>query len=156
MTEAAVRMPWSLDSNIVLYCHDTSPAAASKRERSRVLLSESLALKNCLAGQVCGEVFRVLHSKLRLPPPEVLDFMDGLMAGHKIAQTDAAIFKRAMQLSTQTQRQFWDCLIIATCAAQGVKRLYTEDTGAEPHAALGVELVNPFLMENWDEAFHAV
>ncbi len=146
-------MLWSLDSNIVLYCHDSSPQAALKRERSRALLSESMSRRSVLAAQVCGEVFRVLHSKLRLPPLEVLDFMNGLMDRHSIAQADAAVFKSAMQLSAQTQRQFWDCLIIATCAAQGVKRLYTEDTGGLPRTMLGVELINPFLTEDWNADF---
>jgi predicted nucleic acid-binding protein len=153
MTSASAKLVWSLDSNIVLYCHDHTPEAATKKRRAQMLLAASIAHRNVLAGQVCGEVFRVLHSKVRLPALRVMDFMSKLIDQHAIAVADATVFSQAMELSIQTKRQFWDCLIIATCAAQGVKRLYTEDTGAEPHVVLGLELVNPFLMENWDEAF---
>jgi predicted nucleic acid-binding protein len=151
MTDKRTVSSWSLDSNILLYCYDDSPVAALKKQRSQKLLALSTACGNVLAGQVCGEVFRVLHSKLRLPSSQVLDFMSHLIKQHKVVASDAAVLVQAMQSSTQTNRQFWDCLIIATCAAQGVKRLYTEDTGAEPHTVLGVELVNPFLREDWDD-----
>ncbi len=45
--------------------------------------------------------------------------------------------------SRRTGAQFWDALILATCAEHGVKRLYTEDFGPQKQA-LGVVLVNPF------------
>lgn len=152
MTKPVSGRSWSLDSNIILYSIDESPAALLKRERSQTLLSLSMAQGNVLAAQVCGEVFRVLHSKLRLPPLGVLDFLNRVMDCHQVAQASPAVFKAAMYLCAQTKRQFWDCVIIATCAEHGVKRLYTEDTGAEPYTVLGLELVNPFILENLDEA----
>lgn len=153
MTDASVQQAWSIDSNIVLYCYDTSPEAALKRQRASQLVQESISRRNVLAAQVCGEVFRVLHSKMRQPSAQVLQFMNELMAAHRIAQADSATLAQAMSCCVKTNRQFWDCLIIASCAVHGIKRFYTEDTGTEPHTVMGVELVNPFLMEDWDEAF---
>jgi predicted nucleic acid-binding protein len=143
-------MGWSLDSNIILYCLDDDPLAQQKKLRSQTLVSESLARQNILANQVCGEVFRVMHSKLQLPSAQALQFLERVIDGHRLVQASPDVLKQAMRLAVQSRRQFWDCLIIATCAAAGVKRLYTEDTGSLPHLVLGVELVNPFLLESWD------
>jgi predicted nucleic acid-binding protein len=151
MIEAFAKRTWSLDSNILLYCHDRAPSAAAKRLRSQKLLALSMTQGNVLASHVCGEVFRVLHSKLHLPPLQVLDFMNTIMDQHIVAVANEEACKQAMQLAARTKRQYWDCLIIATCAARGVTRLYTEDTGTEPHTVLGVELFNPFLQEDWDD-----
>ncbi len=144
-------MTSSLDSNIIMYSFDERDQR--KQAIACDLVAQSMTRKAKLATQVCGEVFRRLSAPTALAVGNPWFALDTLMSSHELIHADGQIFIRAMKIAQATKRQFWDCLVIATCAAQGVKRLYTEDTGAAPHTVLGVELVNPFLMENWDEAF---
>jgi predicted nucleic acid-binding protein len=144
-------MTSSLDSNIIIYSFDERDLR--KQSIALDLVSHSMMRKAKLATQVCGEVFRRLSAPTGLSVGNPWFALETLMSSHDLIHADATVFKRAMQLAHETRRQFWDCLVIATCAAQDIKRLYTEDTGAEPHTVMGVELVNPFLMEDWDEAF---
>jgi predicted nucleic acid-binding protein len=49
----------------------------------------------------------------------------------------------ARELATLHQYQFWDALIIATCAENNIQGLYSEDQGSLPKP-LGVRVINPF------------
>ena len=49
----------------------------------------------------------------------------------------------ALKLAAAQQLQYWDALIIATCAEHGVKQLYTED-GPGIAKPLGVRCTDPF------------
>lgn len=145
-------MTCSLDSNVIMYSFGERDS--HKQLIAIELVSQSILRRAKLATQVCGEVFRRLNAPVGLSPTaNPWHALDMLMSSHEMIHADAMVFKHAMQVAHETKRQFWDCLIIATCAAQGVKRLYTEDTGSEPHVVMGVELVNPFLMEDWRHAF---
>lgn len=132
----------SLDSNIFLYAF----LGQDERKQSvaRDLVNAAQAGRHSVALQVMGEVF----NRLRRP-----DAVNAAMAEKLVLQEFAPFalqgatptaFAAAMRLSARTGRQFWDSLIIATCAEHGVETLYTEEQGPEPHTALGVRLVNPF------------
>ena len=56
-----------------------------------------------------------------------------------LTQTKAA----ALALATTHQVQYWDALIIASCAEHGVKQFYTED-GPGITKPLGVRCTDPF------------
>jgi predicted nucleic acid-binding protein len=49
----------------------------------------------------------------------------------------------ALTLATDRQMQYWDALIIAICAENGVKKLYSEDLPG-PIKPLGVYCVTPW------------
>jgi predicted nucleic acid-binding protein len=61
----------------------------------------------------------------------------------KPATTSTEAFTRAMGYAQRSGTQFWDALILATCAEHGVTKLYTEDIGAQ-RQALGIGLIQPF------------
>jgi predicted nucleic acid-binding protein len=145
-------MTTSLDSSIIIYSFDERDLR--KQLVARELVAQSMVHRAKLAAQVCGEVFRRLSAPAGLAVGNPWFALDTLMSSHDLIHADAPVFRRAMQLAHESKRQFWDCLIIATCAAHGVRRLFTEDTGSEPRRVMGVSLVNPFLMDKWDEAFH--
>lgn len=142
----------SLDSNILLYTLDQG--APAKREIATRLLKVARFHAWPLAGQVIGEVYRRVQGRgWQWTHQQAKGWVDLQLQHHAVLPANSNCYLSALNEAGATNRQFWDCLIITACAAQGVKRLYTEDTGAEPHVVLGVELVNPFLMENWDETF---
>jgi predicted nucleic acid-binding protein len=141
MTEADA--PWSLDSNIFLYAIDSSDLR--KKSIALRLWEQSALAKNVLPTQVVGEVFRAARTRFGLTGLAALAFTSELSNYHRMAPATQPTFEQAMSESARTNRQFWDCLIIATCAEHGVKTLYTEDTAGQPHTVLGVKLVNPFV-----------
>lgn len=140
MTEAD--SPWSLDSNIFLYAIDSTDL---RKKNIALRLWERSALgNNVLTTQVLGEVFRAARARFAFNGAAALAFAAELSNYHRMLHAAQPTFERAMSESARTNRQFWDCLIIATCAEHGVKTLYTEDTAGTPHTVLGVKLVNPF------------
>ena len=135
---------FSLDTNILIYATDAT--APQKMAIARRLLGEAIDTRAILSTQVLGELFRFMSNQ-KFGPYAAIDALklcSELTPQLNIVAADADVFVTAMQLATQFKRQFWDCLIVATCAAHGVKTLYTEDLGGTPHKLLGVQLVNPF------------
>jgi predicted nucleic acid-binding protein len=132
----------SLDSNIFLYSFDYRDPVKQKIAAQWVLASTQGGF--VLATQVLGEVFRKLRTDARFGVP-ALNAVQLMLQTHRVEAATQQTFETALLLSTQSHRQFWDCLIIATCAEHGVKTLYTEDTAGQPHTVMGVKLVNPFI-----------
>ncbi len=140
----------SLDSNILLYTLDEN--APAKRDAAVRLLKLARFHKWPLSGQVIGEVYRRVQGRgWQWTHDQAKTWVDLLLRHNTVLPASTENYLSALKLAGNSNRQFWDCLIIASCAAHGVKRLYTEDTGAEPHTILGVELINPFLREDWDD-----
>ena len=98
-----------------------------------------------VALQVMGEVFNRLRRPDGISAPLAEKLVAQEFSHFELLNATPAVFAAAMRLSARTGRQFWDSLILATCAEHGVKTLYTENQGPQPHAALGVRLVNPFI-----------
>lgn len=144
-----IERPFSLDSNVVLYAL-LKQGSNLKQQTAWELLAVAEFDQAPICCQVMEETLRVLSRPKVLASGSaqartaahllVKDAFEGL----NLVAASANAFKTALALSASTQRQFWDCLIIATCAEHGVKTLYTEDVGGLPHKVLGVALVNPF------------
>lgn len=138
----------SLDSNIFIY------AFLGQDERKRAialdLLNAAQVQRHMVALQVMGEVFNRLRRPDGIAAPMAAKLVTREFAHFELQPATPAVFTAAVQLAARTGRQFWDSLIIATCAEYGVKTLYTEDQGPEPHVVLGVRLINPF-QNNWGQ-----
>lgn len=135
---------FSLDSNIYIYSLD--PTDGRKQKIAHALIAAAQRQHAPIVTQVIGEIFKAMCSVQNVPSAhtEALQFGQALAQALPVIHADSDIFLAAMQLCARYKRQFWDCLIVATCAAHGVKTLYTEDLGGTPHQLLGVQLVNPF------------
>lgn len=134
--------PSSLDSNIFIYAYlgqdDRKHVAARK------LVNAAQGGRHVVALQVMGEVFNRLRRPNGISATQAERLVQREFGQFSLQAATGPAFAAAMRLSARTGRQFWDSLIIATCAEHGVKTLYTENQGPAPHAALGVRLVNPF------------
>lgn len=132
----------SLDSNIFIY------AFLGQDDRKRAialdLINVAQVERHVVALQVPGEVFNRLRRPDGIEARRAAKLVTQEFARLELQPATPAVFAAAVQLSARTGRQFWDSLIIATCAGHGVKTLYTEDQGPAPHTVLGVRLVNPF------------
>ena len=132
----------SLDSNIFIYAFLGQDAR--KRAIALDLVNAAQVQAHTVALQVMGEVFNRLRRPDGIATPQAAKLVTQEFAHFELVSASPAVFASAMQLAARTGRQFWDSLIIATCTEHGVKTLYTEDQGSEPHTVLGVRLVNPF------------
>ena len=133
---------FSLDTNILIYAIDTSQSV--KHTAAQALLEQALNAAWPIALQVLGEFYSATVRKkvlTRASAARTVKLWGELM---RPCAVSSAGFNHALGYSRRTGAQFWDALILATCAEHGVKRLYTEDIGPQKQA-LGVVLVNPFV-----------
>jgi predicted nucleic acid-binding protein len=132
----------SLDSNVFIYAFLGQDAR--KRAIALDLVNAAQVQRHTVALQVMGEVFNRLRRPDGIATPLAAKLVTQEFAHFELQPATPGVFASAMQLAARTGRQFWDSLIIATCAEHGVKTLYTEDQGSEPQTVLGVRLINPF------------
>jgi len=131
----------SLDTNVLIYAFD--PSDAKKHAVAATLLKKALAAGWPIASQVYGEFFNATVRKriaTREVAREVIQTWSSMMK--PIASSNDA-HSAALELATTHQVQYWDALIIATCAEHGVMRLFTEDSPGITKP-LGVRCTDPF------------
>jgi len=136
-------MDISLDTNILVYAIDIDPNEADKQAISRELLGQALSAQTYMPTQVLGELYNVLIRKKRITRAKVADIINQWSQEFTVVSPSVEAFNQALAYAARTGTQFWDALILATCAQHGVKKLYTEDIGAQTQA-MGVKLIDPF------------
>ena len=131
----------SLDTNVLIYAFD--PSDTVKHAVAAALLNKALVAGWPITSQVYGEFFNATVRKkiaTREIAREVIQTWSSVMPSIiSSKQAHAA----ALALATTHQVQYWDALIIASCAEHGVKQLYTEDDPGITKP-LGVRCTDPF------------
>lgn len=133
-----------VDTNILLYAHDTS--AGNKHERARELVEELWGSREgCLSIQVLQEFF--VNVTRKIPKP-----LDVAAAKEVIADlahwhvhtpgTDDVL--GAIGLQQRTSISFWDAMMVRSAVEIGCKVIYSEDLN---HGQLygGARIENPFI-----------
>jgi predicted nucleic acid-binding protein len=116
-----------VDTNILMYAHDT--AAGDKHRRARALVEE---LWNTRAGVVSTQVLQELAVNLRRKAKKPLDakatrdVVSDYLAWHVVVNSGDSILE-ALDLETQYRLSFWDALVIHAAHAAGAEILYSED-----------------------------
>jgi predicted nucleic acid-binding protein len=131
----------SLDTNVLIYAFD--PSDAKKHAVAAALLKKALVAAWPITSQVYGEFFSATVRKriaTREVAREVIQTWSTVM--RPIASSSEA-HSVALELATTHQVQYWDALIVATCAEHGVTQFYTED-GPGIKKPLGVRCTDPF------------
>ncbi|MHB1595711.1 MAG: PIN domain-containing protein [Streptosporangiaceae bacterium] len=132
-----------LDSNVLVYSVDESPAEKSKHERAVELLStqpESLVVST----QVLQEFYVVATRKLKSPLSEELAAraVRGI-AKLDVMGVDVPLVLSAVDTSRTAQVSLWDALIIEAASRAGCERVLSEDLNAG-QVICGVRIENPF------------
>jgi len=132
-----------LDSNVLVYSVDESPAEKAKHERAIELLSaypEDLVVST----QVLQEFYVVTTRKLKTPLTEerAARAVRGL-AKLDVIGVDAPLVLAAVDTSRLVQLSFWDALIIEAASRAGCERVLSEDLNAG-QVIHGVRIENPF------------
>jgi len=132
-----------VDTNILMYAHDSSTGA--KHERALALVEE---LWHSRAGVVSTQVLQELAVNLRrkakraLDPKATRDVVADYLAWHVVVNNGDSILE-ALDLETRHRVSFWDALVLQAAQISGAEILYSEDLSDGQHYG-SVRVVNPF------------
>jgi predicted nucleic acid-binding protein len=132
-----------IDTNILLYAHDTS--AGFKHERARALLEQLWESRDgCLSIQILQEFFVNVTRKIPRPlePTVAKEIIADLSRWHThVPAADDVL--GAIGLHQRTGISFWDAMMVRSATEIGCKVIYSEDLN---HGQLydGVPVEDPF------------
>jgi predicted nucleic acid-binding protein len=132
-----------LDSNVLVYSVDESPAEKAKHERAIELLSaqpENLVVST----QVLQEFYVVTTRKLKSPlSEEVAARAVRGIAKLDVVGVDVPLVLSAVDTSRTARVSLWDALIIEAASRAGCERVLSEDLNTG-QVIRGVRIENPF------------
>jgi predicted nucleic acid-binding protein len=133
-----------VDTNILIYAHDTSTGI--KHQRARTLLEELWSSgRGVLSTQVLQELCINLRRKVSRPLPadEVRLLIQDYLAWEVIVNTPDSILG-ALDIEMRYKTSFWDALILQAAVVSGAAILYSEDLARG--ASYGtIRVVNPLI-----------
>ncbi|HBW19009.1 MAG: PIN domain-containing protein [Streptosporangiaceae bacterium] len=132
-----------LDTNIVVYAADESPAERDKHLTAVELLRQepdSLVLST----QVLQEFYYVVTRRIAMPldPDRAAAAVRGL-ARLEVIPADTELVLAAITICRSSQLSLWDALIIEAAYQAGCERVLTEDL-SHGQVLKGVLVENPF------------
>jgi predicted nucleic acid-binding protein len=132
-----------VDTNILMYAHDTS--AGAKHERAKALVEE-LWRDRC--GVVSTQVLQELCVNLRRKAGRPLDsratreIVTDYLSWHVVVNGGDSILA-ALELEERYRISFWDALVLHAAQSGGAGTLYSEDL-SDGQTYGGVQVKNPF------------
>lgn len=131
-----------VDTNILIYAHDTSTGA--KHERAKALVEE---LWRERTGVVSTQVLQELAVNLRrkagrpLDPKATREVVADYLTWHVVVNGGESILE-ALDLEVRYQVSFWDALVLQAAQASGAEVLYSEDL-SDGQTYGSVRVINP-------------
>ena len=129
------------DTNVLVYCTDSSSPAKQARARSLVAEHASAGAA-VISTQVLIELFHSLTRKQKIPPALAQSLVLGF-AEWPVISSDAALVTAAVDKSIQWQLSIWDAMVVEAALRSGAATLFTEDLNAGQRFG-GLTVVNPF------------
>lgn len=130
-----------LDTNILVYAHDTT--AGEKHEQARALVTRLWQDGGgCLSVQVLQELYVTLHRKVEDIRPETARELVETYTHWRVHAPKGEDVIKAIDLHQKQQLSFWDAMVVNSAAKLGCEELYSEDLNAGQTVA-GVAVVNP-------------
>jgi len=132
-----------IDSNVLVYAVDESPAETGKHTRAIEVLSAQPA-SLVVSTQVLQEFYVVSTRKLKSPLSEerAAKAVRGI-AKLDVVVVDTALVLAAIDTSCGMRISLWDALIIEAAGRAGCERVLSEDLNAG-QMIRGVRIENPF------------
>jgi len=131
-----------VDTNILMYAHDTS--AGAKHERARAVIE---GLWRERSGVISTQVLQELSVNLRRKAGRPLDLkatreiVTDYLSWEVVVNNGESILE-ALEMEARYRISFWDALVIQAAEAAGVPVLYTEDL-SDGQMYGTVRVVNP-------------
>ncbi|MDA8199176.1 MAG: PIN domain-containing protein [Thermaerobacter sp.] len=134
-----------VDTNILLYAYDASPAASAKHATAERLLTDLWARRTgCVSIQVLQEFFSVCTRKWAHPmDTESARAVVNAYVPWPVHSPTAVDVLAAIDIHRANRVSIWDALIVRSAAALGCARIWTEDLSAGQVIG-GVQIANPF------------
>ena len=136
-----------VDTNILMYAHDTS--AGAKHDQAKSLVedlwrSRSGVLSTQVLQELCVNLRRKAGRPLDLKATReiVLDYL----SWEVVVNTSESVLE-AMEIEERHGISFWDALVIQAAESAGAAVLYSEDLSHNQMYG-GVRIVNPFTPEH--------
>ncbi len=132
-----------VDTNILMYAHDT--AAGAKHERARTLVERLWRERSgVVSTQVLQELAVNLRRKARRPlnAIETREIVVDYLTWHVVVNDGDAVLG-ALEVEERFKISFWDALIVQAAQTAGVETLYSEDL-ADGQVYGSVRVANPF------------
>jgi predicted nucleic acid-binding protein len=131
-----------VDTNILMYAHDTS--AGAKHERAKALVEE---LWRDRTGVVSTQVLQELSVNLRRKASRPLDVKATreIVADYltwQVVVSGGESILEALDLEARFQISFWDALVRQAAHAAGAEVLYSEDL-SDTQTYGSVQVINP-------------
>jgi predicted nucleic acid-binding protein len=136
----------TLDTNILVYAVDRD--AGPKHTRAVEVVDHCVDLDCVLTLQALAEFYFVVTRKDRMPPDEAAAQVEDWLALFPVVTPRAGTLRRAIGGSREHGIAFWDAMIWAVAAENGVTVLLTED-GRPGLVVGGVRWLNPFTDPGW-------
>jgi predicted nucleic acid-binding protein len=131
----------SLDSNVLVYCVDRDAGA---RHRIACDVVDRCVDRDCvLAVQALSEFFFVATRKGKMPAIDAAAQIDDWQILFPTATPRATTLRRAIRAVADHGLAFWDAMLWAVAAENGVTALVSEDC-QDGRIIGGVRFVNPF------------
>ncbi len=127
-----------LDTNVVLYL-------LSEDERKANIAEAILAQGGAISVQVLNEAASVCIRKLKMPWPEVHEFLDGVKACCEVLPLTLIFHEQALTLVERYSFPWYDSLIVAAALETGCETLYSEDMQNGQVIEERLHVVNPFV-----------
>jgi predicted nucleic acid-binding protein len=132
-----------VDTNVVVYAADESPAEQAKHDAAVELLAhdpENLVVST----QVLQEFYHVMTHRLAKPlDPERAGAATQALTRLDVVGSDAELVLAAIDTSRSAQLSIWDALIIEAARRAACERVLSEDL-ADGQTIRGVRIENPF------------
>jgi predicted nucleic acid-binding protein len=132
----------AVDTNVLLYVHDPRDA---RKQALAIQLLKSLTSPVLLWQVACEYVASSRKLKpIGVSPQEIWDNLHILQANWALVLPDWKHLARAETLLKTHSLSFWDALLIAVAAEEGITTLYSEDFSGLPPIG-SMKIVNPFV-----------
>ena len=132
-----------VDTNILIYAHDTS--AGAKRDRAVWLLEELWESRSgCLSVQVFQEFYVNITRKVAHPleSSEAAQILADLSVW-RVHASEVRDVLAAIEIQRRYGIAFWDAMILQSAARLGCETVWSEDLNSD-QLYDGVRVVNPF------------
>jgi predicted nucleic acid-binding protein len=136
-------MPEFVDTNVLVYSHDTS--AGARHERAAALVEDLWTSgQGSLSIQVLQEFFVTVTRKVPAPlPAEAAREIVADLSHWRVHEPHAEDVLEAIDIHSRHGLSFWDAMIVRSAVALSCTVLYSEDLSAGTRYD-AVEVVDPF------------
>jgi predicted nucleic acid-binding protein len=131
-----------VDTNILIYAHDTS--AGLKHARARQLIEKLWDTgEGVLSTQVLQELCVNLRRKVARPPSieDLRRLVQDYLSWEVVVNSPQSIIQ-ALEIEARYRISYWDALVLQAAESSGATTLYSEDLADGQHYGI-VQIVNP-------------